>query len=81
MGFEPATLILAKVFEFVHGVLASPLSGSPVYGTSTESARIRPCCRAVYYDVGPFERWAARGTPWPNSQQALLTIIANVTLA
>ena len=42
---------LGKVFEFVHGVQASPLSWPPVHGTSTESARIRPCCRAVYYAI------------------------------
>ena len=44
---------LGKVFEFVHGVLVTPPSWPPVYGRSTESARIRPCCRAVYYEVGP----------------------------
>ena len=46
---------LGKVFEFVHGVLASPLNWPPVCGTSSESARIQPCCRAIYYEVGPFD--------------------------
>jgi hypothetical protein len=44
------------VFEFVFGVQASPLSWPHVYGTSAESVQIQPCCRAVYYEVGPFSR-------------------------
>ncbi len=39
---------LGKVFEFVHGVMTSALNWPPVYGKSTESAQIEPCCRAVY---------------------------------
>jgi hypothetical protein len=50
-GFEPATLTLAKVFEFVHDVPASPPNWPSVYGESTQSVRIQPCCRAVYYEV------------------------------
>jgi hypothetical protein len=50
---------LGKVFEFVHGVMASPPTWPPVYGTSTESARIRPCCRAVYYGIDPSD-WVLR---------------------
>ena len=38
------------MFEFVHGVLASPLSWPHVYGTSIEYARIQTCCRAIYYE-------------------------------
>ena len=45
---------LGKVFEFVYGVTASPVSWSPVYGLSTECTRIRPCCRSVYYEVDTF---------------------------
>jgi hypothetical protein len=47
---------LGKVFELVHSVLASPPSWPPVYGMSSESARIQPCCRAVYYGVATVER-------------------------
>jgi hypothetical protein len=36
------------VWEFVQGVLASGLGWLSVYGTSSESARIQACCRAVY---------------------------------
>lgn len=46
---------LGKVFDFVHGVLASPPTWPPVYKTPTESARIQPCCRAVYYELLAFE--------------------------
>jgi hypothetical protein len=46
---------LGKVFEFVHVILASPLRWvAPVYESSTESARVRPRCRAVSYGVRPF---------------------------
>ena len=57
-GFEPATLTWGKVFEFVQGVQANPLNWPPVHGTSTESVRTRPCCRAVYYKVVPIQRRA-----------------------
>ena len=46
------------MFEFVQGVQANPLSWPPVHGTSTESVGNSPCCRAVYYEVGPFQRRA-----------------------
>jgi hypothetical protein len=39
------------VFEFVYGVRASPLSWRSVCGTSTDTTRIQPCCRAVYYEI------------------------------
>ena len=52
---------LGKVFEFIHRVLASPLKCALVHGTSTESTQIRPCCRAVYYQYGLFER-SVRGS-------------------
>src|SRR6185437_13571769 len=39
---------LGKVFEFVYGVQASPLSWRPVHGTSTKSAPTQPRCRAIY---------------------------------
>ena len=44
---------LGKVVPFVQGVHATALSCPAVYGMSTESARIKPCCRAVYYEIGP----------------------------
>jgi len=53
---------LGKVFEFVRGVPASLLSWPPVYGTSTECAPIQPCCRAIYYEVGPSNDEPARDT-------------------
>jgi hypothetical protein len=57
---------LGNVFEIVHGVRTSPLSWAPVYGLSTKCTRIRPCCRAVYYEVGT-RFWQRRvlGAPPP----------------
>jgi hypothetical protein len=45
---------LGNVFEFVQDVQASPPSWPPVYGTSAESGRTKPCCRAVYYEAWRF---------------------------
>ena len=58
MGFEPRDPHLGKVIEFVHGVLASPPTWPPVYGTS---ARIRP-------EFNPVVERSTTESPGPSSR-------------
>ena len=44
---------LGKIVEVVHADRTSPLNWPSVCGSSTESARVQACCRAVYYERNP----------------------------
>jgi hypothetical protein len=60
-GFEPATLILARLFAFIDGVPASPLNWPLGYGTSTESARTHPVVERSTTRSGPSQTLAQLG--------------------